>query len=34
LRDDPVPLEDDVPLERLVVAVEEALMLLTDTGGR
>jgi histidyl-tRNA synthetase len=34
LRDDAVPLEDDVPLERLVVTVEEALMLLTDTGGR
>ncbi len=34
LRDDAVSLEDDVPLERLIVAVEEALMLLTDTGGR
>jgi histidyl-tRNA synthetase len=34
LRDDAVPLEDDVPLERLVVTVEETLMLLTDTGGR
>jgi histidyl-tRNA synthetase len=34
LRDDAVPLEDDVPLGRLVVTVEEALMLLTDTEGR
>ncbi len=33
LRDDEVP-EDDVPFERLVVAVEEALMLMTDTEGR
>jgi histidyl-tRNA synthetase len=34
LRDDEVSLEDDVPFERLVVAVEEALMLMTDTEGR
>jgi histidyl-tRNA synthetase len=31
LQDDDVPLQDDVPLARLVVAVEEALMLLPDT---
>jgi histidyl-tRNA synthetase len=34
LRDDEIPLEDDVPLERLVVAVQDALMLMTDTEGR